>query len=121
MYSLIATRVRNRWLVAYTLIKNPSIQQYTANNIELLKKDKERAQVFSLEHTIKKQSEIESYESDEKAGGLEKLFYGEEQGVEIKLAEKKVDQKEALSMVVNLGAELGEEPKERKGEYQRFT
>ena len=35
------SEVRNRWLVAYTLIKNPSLQKCTANNIALLAKEKD--------------------------------------------------------------------------------
>ena len=26
-------RIRNRWLVAYTLIRNPSVQKFSASNI----------------------------------------------------------------------------------------
>ena len=45
---------RNRWFVAYTLVRNPSIQQYTAKNIQLLREQEERNQdrVFALEDAI---------------------------------------------------------------------
>jgi nitrate/nitrite-specific signal transduction histidine kinase len=39
--------------VAYTLIRNPSIQQYTAKNLQLLENEKKAAHVFTLRHTIK--------------------------------------------------------------------
>ena len=48
---------RNRWLVAYTLIRNPSIQQYTANHIRLLAEEKEKDKTFVLTNTIKSASD----------------------------------------------------------------
>lgn len=91
----IVTRIRNRWRVAYTLIRNPSIQKYTAKNIELLKKDEKQAHVFSLEHTIKRHSTI----GEEEAGGTEKLVYGEELGMEVKPQENG-DPEEVAAVVV---------------------
>lgn len=92
-----ATLVRNRWLVAYTLVRNPSIQQYTAKNIELLKKDKEHAHVFTLEHTIKVHSEAEKKEA-----------LKEELGVEIKPGTEKQALKDKEQETVH--AEEGQEP-----------
>ena len=83
---------RNRWLVAYTLVRNPSIQQYTANNIELLKKDKEHAHTFALQHAIKVHSEA----------GKEELR--DELGFEIRPA----NEKQALGDEVRV--EVGQEP-----------
>ena len=46
---------RNRWLVAYTLLRNPSLQQHTANNIRLLQLEEisqKKNKVFKLEHIL---------------------------------------------------------------------
>ena len=67
---------RNRWLVAYTLIRNPSIQQYTANHIKLLAEEKEKDKTFVLANTIKSASDeaiLEEWDSGKK----------EKEGVEI--------------------------------------
>ena len=52
-------RARNRWCVAYTLVRNPALQKYTANNIQLLQLSAEenKKKVFSLEHTIRSLSQ----------------------------------------------------------------
>lgn len=50
---LIARLIRNRWLVAYTLVRNPSVQQYTAKNMQLLNEESKKARVFALEHAIR--------------------------------------------------------------------
>lgn len=61
--------------MAYTLIKNPSIQQYTANNMALIAKQKELEQgkVFVLEHVIdnmkKEQEYSEKGRNEEGRGG----------------------------------------------------
>ena len=45
--------IRNRLLVVYTLVRNPSVQQYSANNITLLNEEEKVERVFALEHTIR--------------------------------------------------------------------
>lgn len=65
LFSIYAdVQARNRWLVAYTLIRNPSLQKLTASNIQLLQASAERdkKRVFSLEHTIRSFSQ--EYDDD---------------------------------------------------------
>jgi CRISPR/Cas system-associated protein Cas5 (RAMP superfamily) len=49
--------------VAYTLVRNSSIQQYTAKNLELLKERHSTKRVFSLESTIRGKEEEERRKS----------------------------------------------------------
>ena len=104
---------RNRWFVAYTLIRNPSLQKYTANNIALLVKEKklQEDKVFILEHAIKnvkkdeerleqKKKKEEKLEEEEETLAMEEMI-----GVEIKpdgksgVTEENVEEKdEALPL-----------------------
>ena len=58
--------------MAYTLIKNPSIQRYTSSNISLLiqEKELEKDKVFLLEHAIQDvETDMKEMELKKKAEG----------------------------------------------------
>lgn len=76
--------------MAYTLIKNPPLQQYTANNIVLLAQQKElqKEKLFILEHVIKNvkkdQENLEKTRREKPKLEEEKLVVEELIGVELK-------------------------------------
>lgn len=83
--------IRNRWQVAYTLVRNPSIQKYTASNIALVIKEKElqEERLFLLEHTIQsvgadiEKQELKKQESIQ-GGQIDKRAIREVIGMEIR-------------------------------------
>lgn len=119
-FLLVAHLARNRWLVAYTLVRNPSIQKYTAKNIQLLLRHKEKEKkreeeeankVFVLEDIIREDKLSE--ESD-----FSKRELVEEKGVEVQPSEgKQVGEEEVGDEEIELSLderflEDKEEPKE---------
>ena len=60
IHAFAGRMARNRWLVAYTLLRNPSLQRLTANNIRLLQLEeisREKNKVFKLEHVLRSLSQ----------------------------------------------------------------